>query len=220
MGDTGSAGATPATPAAGATSTASQSAATPPATEAPSAPAADATSAPDTGELGEAGKRAIAAERQAKEAAERAAKAATAELDKLRKSAMSDQEKAIAVARDEGKAEAIKAAGERLAAAKIEAALTGVVPDPAAIVEDLALARYVSDDGEPDTAAIGKLKEKYAALAPSATPPPAVPGVAAGARQDNGVKQLSRAELQQMKPAEIVEARKAGRLRDVLSTGT
>lgn len=182
---------------------------------------AGATPPEPPGDLGEGGKRALDAERKARTEAEKTAKAANAELEKLRKAAMSDQEKAVAVARDEGRSEATKAAGERLAAAEIKAALTGVVPDPMAIVEDLALGRYVTEDGDVDAAAVTKLAEKYAALgaANPPPPPPAVPGVPAGARSDNGPTQISRAEIKNMAPAEIVQARKDGRLRDVLSTG-
>lgn len=95
---------------------------------------------------------------------EREAKKAAAELDRVRKANQSEQEKAIDAARDEGRKEASVAAGERLAAAEIRAALKGLVPDPKAIVEDLNLNRYVGDDGEVDEKAVKALAEKYAAL--------------------------------------------------------
>ena len=58
----------------------------------------------------------------------------------------------------------------RIASAEARAALTGIVPDPAAVVEDLNLSRYVNADGEVDTDAIAALRAKYAALAPAAGP--------------------------------------------------
>lgn len=64
-------------------------------------------------------------------------------------------------ARDEARQEARFEFGEKLAAARIEAALTGLVPDPAEIVGDLNLAKYVDDDGEVDVAAITSLKSRY-----------------------------------------------------------
>jgi hypothetical protein len=189
------------------------------------APASAPPAEPTPSELGDAGKRALDAERTARATAEKAAKNAERELAKLREAAMSDQEKAVAAARDEGRTQALKEAGERLAAAEIRAALTGVVADPSAIVEDLALDRYVGDDGQVDGEAVEKLKAKYVALMPAAggaasAPASApVPGVAAGARPTTGPAQLSRAELRTMSPAEIVQARQEGRLRDVLTGG-
>lgn len=111
-------------------------------------------------QLGDAGKRALAAERKARADAEKRAKAAEAELDKARKAQMTDQEKAVEAAKAEGRREAAM----DVAAARIEAALTGVVKDPAAIVEDLNLARYVGDDGKVDGDAIKALAEKYRSL--------------------------------------------------------
>jgi hypothetical protein len=51
-----------------------------------------------------------------------------------------------------------------LAAAKIEAALTGIVDDPTQIVDDLNLDRYITDEGEIDTDAVSSLKDRYARL--------------------------------------------------------
>lgn len=113
-------------------------------------------------DLGDAGKRALAAERKARAEAEKRAKAAEAELDKARKASMSEQEMAVEAAKAEGRREAAM----DVAAARIEAALAGVVKDPAAIVEDLNLARYVSEDGKVDSEAIKALAEKYRSLTP------------------------------------------------------
>lgn len=95
---------------------------------------------------------------------ERDAKKATRELEQVRKANQTDQEKAIEAAKDEGRKSALTEAGQRLAGAEIKAALSGVVPDPKAIVEDLNLAKYVNDDGEVDEDAVKALREKYAAL--------------------------------------------------------
>ena len=154
---------------------------------------------------------------------EKEAKAAKAELDKALKSQMSDQEKAVAQARDEGKAEATSAASQRLAGAEIKAALAGVVPVEkiAEIVDDTKLEKYIGEDGEPDVAKIAALRDRYAALTAGATPgtPPPPPGVPKGARSGNGeVKQLSQNDLKSMGTAEIVAARKAGQFNDLMST--
>lgn len=95
---------------------------------------------------------------------ERESKAKEKELEKLREQSKSDQEKAIDAAKSEGRTSALVEAGTKIAAAEIKAALSGVVPDPKAIVEDLNLAKYVTDDGDVDEAAVKTLREKYAAL--------------------------------------------------------
>lgn len=88
------------------------------------------------------------------------------ELDELRKQSMSDQEKAVEEARDAGRQEATASLAQKLAAAELRAALTGLVENPSEIVEDLNLAKFVGDDGEVDTDKVNALKEKYADLKP------------------------------------------------------
>lgn len=165
----------------------------------PDPPQSAAAGGQDPEPLGETGKKALEAEREARKTAEKQARAAAAELEKFRKAAMSDQEKAIVEAREQGATEATKAAGERLAAAEIRAALTGVVPDPAAIVEDLALGRYVGDDGEPDPAAIKKLRDKYEALGAARK----VPGVPAGPRGNGKEPTLDQQYADAMKSGDV-----------------
>lgn len=109
---------------------------------------------------------------------ERRAKAnakAAEELEQLKASQMSETEKAVAEAETRGRQAALGDIGQRLAAAEIKAALTGVVPNPAEIVEDLNLGKYVTDDGDVDEDAVKTLRTKYEALAPAKEPakPPA-----------------------------------------------
>ena len=72
----------------------------------------------------------------------------------------------VEAARKAGFAEAQQEYGIRLASAEVRTALTGIVPEDklGEVVEDLNLARYVGDDGEPDTDAIQALREKYKSL--------------------------------------------------------
>jgi len=91
---------------------------------------------------------------------------AAEELAKLRQSSMSDTERAVEQARAEARKEAYAETSERLAAAEVRAALAGVVDDPDAIVEDLNLSRYVTDEGDVDAKAVKVLAEKYAKLTP------------------------------------------------------
>lgn len=60
-------------------------------------------------------------------------------------------------------------ADRRIATAELRAALTGVVPDAAAFVEDLNVDRFIRD-GDVDTEAIQALRQKYAAYAPQQQP--------------------------------------------------
>lgn len=115
---------------------------------------------------------------QARENEKRAKRNASAakELEKLRASMMSETEKAVDAARAEGRKEATSASGQKLAAAEIKAALTGIVPDPGGIAEDLNLAKYVTADGDVDLDEVAKLKAKYEALLPTGQKPSDVPG--------------------------------------------
>ncbi|MFF9088645.1 hypothetical protein ACF1BE_19875 [Streptomyces sp. NPDC014991] len=92
-------------------------------------------------------------ERRAKENA-----AAAKELERLRREGMSETEAAVAAAR----AEERRKGGERIARSAFLAAAKGRITDPAEVVEDINLARYVDDDGEVDDDAIAKLVDKLA----------------------------------------------------------
>lgn len=98
-------------------------------------------------------------------------KPAVDELEKLKAAQMSDMKKAVKEAEERGRSDAAKTYGERIAAAKLEAALTGVVPDPSAVVEDLNLSKYVTDTGDVNADAVTALREKFEAIAPANRPP-------------------------------------------------
>ncbi|MEU7327224.1 hypothetical protein [Streptomyces parvus] len=90
----------------------------------------------------------------------RAKKNSTAaeELAKLKREGMSEQEAAVAAARAE---ERVKG-GEKVARSTFLALSQGRITDPAAVVEEINLKKYVDDDGEVDDEAIGKLVDKLA----------------------------------------------------------
>ena len=103
-----------------------------------------------------------------------------AEYDRLVEASRTDAERAQ---------EALKAAEtrattatQRIARAEVKAALTGLVDNPDAIVEDLNMSRFVDQDGEVDTAAVSALKAKYAAFA-GRRPPRPDPSQASGANR-------------------------------------
>ena len=152
-------------------------------------PAETPQEAADGDELGESGKKALAAERAAAKAAEKRAKAAEAELEKVRLENASAEEKALAVARAEGRSEALSTANVRLVRAEVKAAAGGVLQDPEDAVRLLDLAEFeVDDDGEVDTkaitAAVRRLAESKPYLAVGAKPT-ALPG--GGATPSQGI---------------------------------
>lgn len=100
---------------------------------------------------------------------------AAKELEALKASQLSETEKAVNEAEERGRKAGTAAGMERLAAAEIKAALTGVVPDPASIVEDLNLGRYLDEDGEIDADKVSELKAKYEAMAKPAEDDSATP---------------------------------------------
>jgi hypothetical protein len=166
---------------------------------------------PDTG-LNEGGKRALEAERKARSEAEKAARAATAELEKLRKSAMSDQEKAIDAARTAARAELMAEVGAERVENAVRAATAGRNVDADALLDGLDRARFLTDDGKPDTQ---KITEWVDRIAPKGqTAKPAAKDIGQGARPGaTGAPQiLDRSELKGMTPAEIDKAHREGRL--------
>lgn len=157
-----------------------------------------------------------AAARKHEERAKANAKA-TQELEKLKAAQMSEAERAVAEAEQRGRQAAMADVAHKLAAAEIRAALTGIVPDPGQIVEDLNLAKYVTDTGDVDSDAVASLRSKFEGLAGSTKP-----GAASGGRGDGGPRgsstqpsQLTQADLERMfregRYEDIDKARAEGR---------
>lgn len=93
-------------------------------------------------------------------------------LSTLQQQGMSEQERAVAAAREDGRKEAARAAGLLVAAAEFRALAAGKLADPGKMLEDddLNLARYVNDQGEVDKRALGRMVERLAAQAPQQAP--------------------------------------------------
>lgn len=109
---------------------------------------------------------------------EKEAKAARAELEKLQAASMSEQEKAVAEARAEGKAEAASSIQLERVRDKIEAKAGGKLADPedaAALLGDLT--RFVQDDGTIDAHAIGEAVDNLVKTKPYLS---AQPGTGSG----------------------------------------
>lgn len=113
---------------------------------------------------------ALANEREATKRAKQEAKelrSAKDELDQLRASSMTEQEKAVAQARIEGKTEALKTATSRLVQANVEAVAAGKLADPSDAVAMIDLEQFeVDDNGNVDRKAIVAAIDKLIAKKP------------------------------------------------------
>lgn len=87
--------------------------------------------------------------------------------DELKRSQMTEQEKAVQSARDEARTEALRESAPRLVSAEFRAAAAGRLTSDqvAELIEDLDLSKYLTDSGEVD---IERVAKKVAALAPAA----------------------------------------------------
>lgn len=105
---------------------------------------------------------------------------AKTELEKQRKSAMTDAERAIEEAKQSARAEATSAFGQRLARTEFDALAGRRNPefDTASALEYVDLGKFVGDDGEPDKKAIQAAVERL--VPPPANQPPSFDG---GSRQ-------------------------------------
>lgn len=132
--------------------------ATPPApTPPPADPKPPADPAPETDWKAEARKW----EKRAKDNSK-----AAEELEKVKADAMSDSEKAVAAAKAEGRAEALKESNTIIATAKFEAAVAkaGITLGDAASLIDTS--KFLTDKGEVDEDAIKDAVTKLSKLAP------------------------------------------------------
>jgi flagellar biosynthesis/type III secretory pathway protein FliH len=91
-------------------------------------------------------------------------------LAKLERDRMTDAEKAIAAAREEGlaagKAEMADVTAQQLAAAEFRVAATNRIVNPEAALAALDLKKLVGADGKPDKKAIAALVDQLAAVPP------------------------------------------------------
>ena len=165
-------------------------------------PAPDASTDTPLGPEGEKAlqafkERAREAERKAKQA-ETQAKQATAELEQLRTASMSEQERAVATARAEGRAEALKVATERLLKAEVRALAAGVLADPDDAIHLLDLSSYEPDsDGGFDSKAIQADLKKLVAAKPYLSPAPGNGASEGGPRGDRLQQPLGSDPLEQ-----------------------
>lgn len=86
--------------------------------------------------------------------------AAAKELEQLRASQMSEAEKIAVEAEQRGRSAALAELGQRLVRAEFAARSGGRISDDT--LDDLNLAKFLTEDGEPDTAAIDKAVARLA----------------------------------------------------------
>lgn len=93
---------------------------------------------------------------QARKHEERAKANANAakELEQVRQASMSDQEKAVEIARQQARAEALAEVGGQLVDMAVTAAVAGRGVDAEALLEGLDRSRFLTDEGRPDQDAI------------------------------------------------------------------
>jgi hypothetical protein len=104
-------------------------------------------------------------------------------LEDQRKAQMTEAERAVAEAEERGRLSAVTAYGQRLARTEFvaEAARRNPGFDASQILDDLNLARYMGDDGEPDSKAIAKAVQRLIPEANAGNPQP--PSFDGGTRQ-------------------------------------
>lgn len=191
-------------------------AATPPATGTP-----PPTSDDYPADLGETGRNALDRMKAERTAAKAETAALRAELDEYRQQSMTDQEKAIAAAREEGAASVTSKVNERILIAEIRAAAAGKLADPADGVLLLDPKQFtILPDGTVDTAEIATAIEALLKAKPylASSKPPPTPGSADQGAKGTAGKQITRDDLKGMTSAQINQARIAGQLDHLLTT--
>lgn len=121
--------------------------------------------------LADPGKQALARMKEQREAAKAEAVALKAELEQFKQAQMSEAEKAIAQAREEGKTEGRKEATDQWSTqavtAEFKAAFADREFDVDTYLESINTAKFLTDDGQINSTAITELANK---LAPKPTP--------------------------------------------------
>lgn len=145
---------------------------------------------------------------------EREAKKARTEIEELRKASMTDNERAIAEAKAEGRAEAMRETAGMTATAQFRAAVAEAGLSLGDAVDLIDTGKFIGDDGRIDSDGITAAVAKLSAIAPKPQTKPQAPVGAMGTPSAPG--QLTRDDLKSMPPEAIVAAKAAGQLNDLL----
>lgn len=140
-------------------------------------------------------------------------KSASAKVAEFEKSGMSDGEKALAEAKEEGRNAALRELLNERAMDKLEASAAKAGVDISDVIEDINVARFV-EGGDINNEAISQFVDKFAAKFGQTQKPKGRPASELGVGPNQGSKpsQLTRADLAKLSPAEIAQADADGRL--------
>lgn len=178
--------------------------------------------------LGDPGKKALAAMKADAKAARAEARAAIARAQAA-EAALANKDKpaeeqALEAARAEARAEALAKANERILRSELRAAATGKLADPSDAALYINLAEFdVSDDGDVDSDALSEAIDQLIQRKPhlAAAKQNRFDGAAdQGAKRESGAAQLTREQLADMTPEQIVQAEAEGRLKSLLKQTT
>lgn len=117
--------------------------------------------------------------RQHEDQAKANAKAAK-ELEQLKKQTMSEQEKAVEAARSEARSEALREMGALRVDDALRLAVTGRGLDADVLLEGLDRTRFLTSEGQPDSAAVARWVDRLAP--PPKETGPTFPDLGQGAR--------------------------------------
>ena len=184
--------------------------------------AVEAANTPEGSEaLGDAGKKALSAMKEREKAARARARELEREVAELRaaiesKDKTPDEQELDAVRR-EAEAAAIARANERILRSEIKAAAAGKLADPEDAFRYLDLAEFeVDESGNVDTSEISDAIHELLERKPYLSAQGGRVTLDTGRGKSPAAGQLTREDLRHMTPEEIVSAKSAGRLNNVL----
>lgn len=171
--------------------------------------------------LGDAGKKALSAMKEREKAARARARELEREVAELRAAIeskdKSPDEQAIEAVRREAEAAAIARANERILRSEIKAAAAGKLADPEDALRYLDLAEFeVDESGNVDTSEISDAIHELLERKPYLSAQGGRVTLDTGRGKSPAAGQLTREDLRHMTPEEIVSAKSAGRLNNVL----
>jgi hypothetical protein len=171
--------------------------------------------------LGDAGKKALAAMKEREKAARARARELEREVAELKATIesrdKSPDEQAIEAARREAEAAAIARANERILRSEIKAAAAGKLADPEDALRYLDLEEFeVDESGNVDATEIVDAINELLERKPYLSAQGGRVTLDTGRGKNPAAGQLTREDLRNMTPEEIVSAKSAGRLNNVL----
>lgn len=110
--------------------------------------------------------------------------AAAKELAEFKRASMSEQERAVAEAREQARTETLREVGSRIVDAEIRVAFAGRDVDIDAVLEGLDRTKFLTETGAPDIDAIERWRDRIAPIREVVTTP-TFPDLGQGTRGDD-----------------------------------